>query len=81
MLYKDLRIPYSRDKGNSQTDNCENLERTALIELCSFLISDILAFELGKYARGWGFCFVFSTRGRSFALKSCPRGADFDGKN
>ena len=27
------------------------------------------------------FCFVFSTQGRSFALKSCPEGGDFDGKN
>ena len=30
---------------------------------------------------GGDFCFVFSTRGRSFALKSCPRDEDFDGKN
>ena len=27
------------------------------------------------------FCFVFSTEGRSFTLKSCPGGRDFDGKN
>ena len=30
---------------------------------------------------GGDFCFVFLTRGRSFALKSCPGGGDFDGKN
>ena len=29
---------------------------------------------------GGDFCFVFSTRGRSFALKSCPGRGDFDGK-
>ena len=32
---------------------------------------------------GGDFCFVFSTRGLGgdFALKSCPGGGDFDGKN
>ena len=30
---------------------------------------------------GGGFCFVFLPGGRSFALKSCPAGGDFDGKN
>ena len=61
----------------------ENFERKyAPIELWSYFI-DILAFELGKlcHARGWGFCFVSSDPGRSFALKSCPRGGDFDGKS
>ena len=31
--------------------------------------------------RGGNFCFVSRPGGRSFALKSCPEGGDFDGKN
>ena len=31
--------------------------------------------------RDGDFCFVFFPGGRSFALKSCPGGGDFDGKN
>ena len=61
----------------------ENFERKyALIELWSYFI-DILAFELGKLCPGVGILFRFFRRpgGRSFALKSCPRGGDFDGKN
>ena len=59
----------------------ENFERKyAPIELWSYFI-DILAFELGKLCPGVGilFCF-FRPGGRSFALKSCPQGGDFDGK-
>ena len=63
-----------------ETCQTEIWKETALIELRFFFI-DILAFEQANYALGWGFCFVFLTRGRSFALKSCPWGGDFEGKN
>ena len=60
----------------------ENFERKYTpIELWSCFI-DILAFELGKFCPGMGILFRFFRPGdRSFALKSCPRGGDFDGKN
>ena len=60
----------------------ENFERKyALIELWSYFI-DILAFEMGKLCPEVVILFrFFRPRGRSFALKSCPRGGDFDGKN
>ena len=60
----------------------ENFERKyAPIELWSYFI-DISAFELGKLCPGVGILFrFFQPGGRSFALKSCPRGRDFDGKN
>ena len=60
----------------------ENFEgKYAPIELWSYFI-DILAFELGILCPGVGILFRFSgPGGRSFALKSCPRGGDFDGKN
>ena len=60
----------------------ENFERKhALIELWSYFI-DIWAFELGKLCPGVGILFrFFRPGGRSFALKSCLRGGDFDGKN
>ena len=60
----------------------ENFERKhAPIELWSYFI-DILAFELGKLCPGVGILFrFFRPGGRSFALKSCPLGGDFDGKN
>ena len=59
----------------------ENFERKyAPIELWSYFI-DILAFELGKLCPGVGILFrFFRPGGWSFALKSCPRGGDFDGK-
>ena len=58
----------------------ENLGETAFIELCSFFI-DLLAFEQGKLCPGVGiFVWFFRPGGRSFALKSCPGGGDFDGK-
>ena len=59
----------------------ENFERKyALIELWSYFI-DILAFELGKLCPGVGILFrFFRPGGRSFALKSCRRGEDFDEK-
>ena len=60
----------------------ENFERKyAPIELWSYFI-DILAFELRQIMPGGGdFVSFFRPGGRSFALKSCPRGGDFDGKN
>ena len=49
----------------------ENLERNYFI--------DILAFGPGKLCPGVGILFrFFDPGGRSFALKSCPRGGDFD---
>ena len=54
-------------------------KETAFIE-CSFFI-DILAFALDKSCPGVGnFVSLFRPGGRSFALKSCPGGGDFDGK-
>ena len=60
----------------------ENFERKhAPIEIWSSFI-DILAFELGKLCPGVGILFrFFQPGGQSFALKGCPRGGDFDGKN
>ena len=60
----------------------ENFERKyAPIEVWSYFI-DILAFELGKLCPGVGILFrFFLPGGQSFALKSCPRGRDFDRKN
>ena len=60
----------------------ENFERKcAPIELWPYFI-DILAYELGKLCPGMGIFFrFFRPDGRSFALKSCPRSGDFDGKN
>ena len=56
-------------------------KETAFIELCSFFI-DLLAFELGKFCPGVvTFVSFFQPGGRSVALKSCPRGGDFEGKN
>ena len=58
----------------------ENLETNCSNRIIFFFI-DILAFELGKLCLGGGGgCFVFATRGRSFALKSCPRSGVLDGK-
>ena len=37
--------------------------------------------DQANYAWGWGFCFFFQPSGRSFALKCCPRGRDFDEKH
>ena len=55
--------------------------KTAFIELCFFFI-DLLAFEPGKLCPGVGiFVSFFRPGGRSFALKSCPGGGDFDAKN
>ena len=60
----------------------ENFERKyAPIELWSYFI-DILAFELGRLCPGLGILFrFFRPGGRSFALKGCLRGGDFDEKN
>ena len=58
----------------------ENLERNCFYKLYSFFI-DLLAVELGKLCPGVGiFASFFQSGGRSFALKSCPGGGDFDGK-
>ena len=52
-----------------------------LIELCSFFI-DLSAFEPGKLCPGVEILVsFFRPGGRTFALKSCPGGGDFDGKN
>ena len=52
----------------------ENLERNYFI--------DILAFEPDKLCPGVGILFrLFRPGGRSFTLKSCPGGGDFDEKN
>ena len=68
-------------KENCQMDNYGKFGKKLLfIELGSFFI-DVLAFELGKLCPGLGiFVSFFWPRGRSFALKSCPGGGDFDGK-
>ena len=56
-------------------------KKLLFIELCSFFI-DLLAFELGKLCPGVEiFVLFFQPGGQSFALKSCPGGGDFDGKN
>ena len=62
-------------------ENWKIWNETAFIELCSFFI-DLLAFEQGKLCPGVGiFVSFFWPGGRSFVLKSCPGGGDFDGKN
>ena len=59
----------------------ENLERNCFYRI-RFIFIDFLAFELGKLCPGVGiFVSFFRPGGRSYALKSCPRGGDFDGKN
>ena len=51
----------------------ENLEETALIELCSFFI-DILTFELGKLCLGVGILFRFFEPGaRVLHWQAVPR--------
>ena len=59
----------------------ENLERN-----CSYGIMVLFHCYLDIRTRqimpgGGDFVSFFRPRGRSFALKSCPRGEDFDGKN
>ena len=59
----------------------ENLERN-----CFYKIMFLFHLSLGIRTRqvmpgGGDFCFVFSTRSPEFAMKSCPGGGDFDGKN
>ena len=55
----------------------KNLERN-----CFYRMMFLFHLYLGILMPGAGdFCFVFLTRGRSFALKSCPGSGDFDGKN
>ena len=80
-LYKDLRILYSHEKRKLSNGQLWKIwKETAFIELCSFFI-DILAFEQGKLCPGVGiFVSFFRPGGRSFALKSCQGGGDFDGK-
>ena len=53
-------------------ENCqmEIWKETAL----RFFFINILAFKWANYVRGWGFCFVFSTRGPEFGTeKLSPR--------
>ena len=60
----------------------ENLERNCFYRIMFLFHIDLLAFELGKLCLGVGiFVSFFQPGGRSFALKSCPGGRDFDGKN
>ena len=82
MLYKDLRILYSHEKGKLSNGQLWKIwKETAFIELHSFFI-DFLAFEVGKLCAGVGiFASFFGPEGRSFALKSCPGDGDFDGKS
>ena len=80
--WKYLEILDSHDKRKLSNGQLWKIwKETAIIQLCSFFI-DILAFELGKLCPG-GLDFVsfFLPGGQSFALKSCPQGGDFDGKN
>ena len=59
----------------------ESLERNCFYRIM-FLFIDLLAFELGKLCPGVRiFVQFFRPGGRSFALKSCPGGGDFEGKN
>ena len=59
----------------------ENLERNCFYKII-FLFIDLLVFELGKLCLGVGiFASFLQPGGWSFALKSCPWGGDFDGKN
>ena len=81
MLYKDLRILYSHEKRKLSNGQLWTIWKgTAFIELYSFFI-DLLAFEQGKLCPGVGtFVSFFRPGVRSFALKSCPGGGDFDRK-
>ena len=75
-----MRILYSHEKKLSNGQLWKIWKETAFIELCPFFI-DLLAFEQGKLCPGVGiFVSFFRPRGRSFALKSCPGGGDFDGQ-
>ena len=58
----------------------ENLERNCFYRIM-FIFIDLLAFEPGKLCLGVGiFASFFRPGNRSFALKSCPGGGDFDRK-
>ena len=57
-------------------ENLKIWKETDFIELCSFFI-DLLAFEQGKLYPGWGFCFVFYTRGPEFCIEKLSRGRGF----
>ena len=82
MLYEDLRILYSHEKRKLSNGQLWKIwKETAFIELCAFFI-DLLAFEPVKLCPGMGiFVSFLRPGGQSFALKSCPGGGDFDGKN
>ena len=58
-------------KENCQTDIWKE---TALIELCFFFVI------WSRQIIPWGFVSFFRPGDRSFVLKSCPQGRDFDGK-
>ena len=77
-----MQILYSHEKRKLSNEQLWKIwKETTFIELCSFSI-DLLAFEVGKLCPGVGiFVSFFRPGGQSFALKSCPEGRDFGGKN
>ena len=76
-----MRILYSHDKRKLSNRQLWKIwKETALTELWSYFI-DIFTFEPSKIMPlGGDFISFFPPGGRSFALKSCPRGGDFEGK-
>ena len=59
----------------------ENLERNCFYKIM-FPFSLIIDIQTREVMPGGGdFVSFFRPGGRSFALKNCPRGGDFDGKN
>ena len=68
-------------KENCQTDNNGKCGKKLL--LCNYVPFSLIYCHSNKanYAQGWGFCFSFSTRGRSFALNSCRWGRNFEEKS
>ena len=81
VFYKDLRILYSHDKRKLSNGQLWKIwKETALIELWSYFI-DVLAFRTRQIMpRGGDFVSFSRSGGQSFALKSCPRGGDSEGK-
>ena len=59
----------------------ENLERNCSYRIM-FLFHRYISIRTGQIVPGGGdFVWFFRSGGRRFALKICPRGGDFDGKN
>ena len=68
-------------KENVKWTIMKNLKKTAFYRIM-FLFHSYLSISNGaNYARGGDFVSFFRPGFRSFALKSCPSGGDFDGKN